>query len=261
MGSVSEQRRGCRAGPRLWCRLGPKDQALSGSTQWAACRAQRAVTHRQQLGWGGLTVKGAVGACGCWLGLDLDAYTAAWTHPGSQKGAQERARFSACKLYPNRTTRKLPSPVPDTVGTRGGYRRDTLLGNQPHQSRACAVRPLGPRSGPGAAAPCEAGRAPGAKVAWLPGQREWASVARLPVSGSTTVWERGVSGRQKAGLFWGHAFLLQKQHPRISANRQTDQRSPEESRSGKGWAELGWGLKATQLLGFLSDQMVGKVTW
>ena len=148
MGSVSEQRRGCRAGPRLWCRLGPKDQALSGSTQWAACRAQRAVTHRQQLGWGGLTVKGAVGACGCWLGLDLDAYTAAWTHPGSQKGAQERARFSACKLYPNRMTRKLPSPVPDTVGTRGGYRRDTLLGNQPHQSRACAVRPWVPALGP-----------------------------------------------------------------------------------------------------------------
>lgn len=73
MGSASEQRRGCRAGPRLWCPLGPEDQALSGSTQWAACQTQRAVTRRQQLGWGGLTVKGAVGVRGCWLWLDLDA--------------------------------------------------------------------------------------------------------------------------------------------------------------------------------------------
>lgn len=107
-GSTSEQRRGCRAGSSLWCPLGPRTTRcpvpLTGPPArhggWRPASSSRV---------GRADPKGLRPACGCWLGLELVAYTAAQTCPGSRKGAWERVRFSLCKLPPNRTTRKLPS--------------------------------------------------------------------------------------------------------------------------------------------------------
>lgn len=85
--------------------------------------------------------KGRRPACGCWLGLGLGAYTAAQTCPGSQKGAWE-GRASLRVSYTR--TEQPESSLPDTVGTRGGSRRDTLLGNQPQRSRVSLFAPGSP---------------------------------------------------------------------------------------------------------------------
>ena len=122
--------------------------------------------------------------------------------------------------YPEPNNEKAPF---QTVGTRGGPRWDTLLGNQPQRSRVCLFAPGSPLW---AWSRCSLG---GWEGSWGEGGLA-ARLVGMRLSGPPPSfwsppppgWERGLSGREKAGLFWGCAFLLQKRHPGVSPNRQTD---------------------------------------
>lgn len=199
-------------------------------------------------------LKGRRPACGCWLGLELDAHTAAQTCPGSQKGAQERVRFSACKLHPNRTTRKLPS--------RHSRHPGWVQAGHPARKPATAeqgpsVRPLVPALGTELLLLGRLGGLLGRR--WL-GCQAGGNGPQWPASQFLVPPRAGREGYLGERRWSSSGDMPSSCKSRTLGFHQIGrQTTPEESRCREGWAELGWGLKATQLLGFLSDQMVEKL--
>lgn len=168
-----------------------------------------------------------------------------------------RACFSACKLHPNRATRKLPS--------RHSRHPGWVQAGHPARKPATAeqglsVRPWVPALG---LEPLLLGRlggllgrrwfgcqAGGNGPQWPASQFLVRPPHRAGREGYLGERRRGSSGDVPSSCKSGTLEFHQ-------TGRQT---TLGESRCRERGAELGWGLKATRLLGFLPNQTVEKLT-